>query len=172
MKTTKINKMPTSSSFDVLVENLNYRCLTMDEIPIEISSNNKITSKWNCAVIIASGSHEGMCYAMVGFRPDNRGTVVDEDPLIFYYHYNDESLNFGIQIHHGNWNERTYNLTPNQITQLANCGQTIDLQIKNLPQRTSGSLAYLSDSGSYVGYNEMFKIMLDEKQKSQNDFGT
>lgn len=168
MKITNIDIMPDSASLASLVENMCYRCLSIDKIPKEICSNFKITSKWNSALIISSGSQDGMCYALVGYRPDKNGTVIDEDPYIFYFDNNDPTANFGVQIHHGNWKGRTIGLSAEQISHLNGCGQTANLQIKFIPQNTSGSLAYLYQSGSYVGVTEMYGIMFAEKSKFHN----
>lgn len=163
---TRLDLYPSSGSLANIVEDYTYKCLTPDNLPHEIS-NNGLCKKFNSVILAASGSSSGICYAVVGIRPDKNNTVIDEHPFLYYYDHQDTSKNFAIIVHHGNWDKRTFDLTSEQTDLLNKCGLTADITFKNIPQQNSGSLFSLYQSGSLVGMSSIFEILIEEKEKKQ-----
>lgn len=159
-----LNSYPSSGSFERLVDNYMFKCIDTADLPTEITQN-KLCQKFNSVLMAASGSDEGISYAVVGFRPDNNNTEMDEHPYLFYYDHQDSLKNFALQVDHGDWSNRTVSLEPWQTEKLRRCGITTDIVFKNIKRNTSGSLFDLYGSGSLVGISDMFSILDKEKHK-------
>lgn len=156
---------PVSSSFENLVGHMQYFCLPGNKIPDDINVCPNLAKKWNCAVVYASGSQNDMCYGVIGCRPDNNNTVIDEDVFIFYYDYSNPNSSFAIQVLHGNWPRRTSTLSPEQTTSINVCGLTTNINFKSIPQATSGSLFDIYESGELRGVSASFNLL----QSVRND---
>ena len=93
-----LSKMPTEQEVSELVDLFEYRKLEVAQLPETIRQNG-LTDKFNSVVLTASGSTSGNYYTFNGIRPD-KGDL-DEEPFVFYFDHEDEQMNFGGIIHHG-----------------------------------------------------------------------
>lgn len=157
-----IENLPDENEMKSLVGNFQYKKMEINGLP-EVIKENKLTSKFNSAIVAASGSTTGMLYAVVGLRPD-KGNVIDEHPFVFYYDYTDNSKNFGGIIHHGKWDQRTYPLTKWQLDALESSGLTASFMYKEIPPYGSGSLDDLRTNGMLDGLSSQFETLFKNKE--------
>ncbi|MBL7867161.1 MAG: hypothetical protein JNM71_03995 [Flavobacterium lindanitolerans] len=156
---TQLDNVPDKETMSSLVDNLQYKRICTDFLPDEIKSNGLVT-KFNSVIIAASGSTETMCYTIVGLRPDQGNTVIDEHPFVIGYNNNHPTQSFGGIIHHGDWNGRTQNLTQEQINILNTSGLTAEFTYKDIPMNTSGSLYDLHQKNMLEGISDQFITLL------------
>lgn len=154
-----LNKLPEESVMKGLVNNLEYKRINISELPEEIK-NNGLISKFNSVILAASGSTDTMCYTMIGLRPDEGNTVIDEHPIVIGYNHNHPTQSFGGIIDHGNWQGRTVLLEPHQSELLSLCGITSSFTYKNIPPNTSGSLYDLNKNHMLQGVSSQFELLL------------
>ncbi|MGB4773319.1 MAG: hypothetical protein WBP58_17775 [Chitinophagaceae bacterium] len=131
-----LDKLPNEEDLKYMVGNFEYRRLDNHELPAPITSNG-LVEKCNSFIRAASGSSVGMLYNFVGLRPD-KGGVIDENPFVLYYDYNDPSKNFGGIIHHGNWPDRTYPLESWQLAAISGSSMAGSFTYKSVPSGSSG----------------------------------
>lgn len=158
-KYSPLNNLPQREVFEKLVGNLEYKRIETTELPSEIQ-NNELIKKWNSCILAASGSTETMCYTIVGLRPDENNTVIDEHPIVVGYDNLNPSHNFGGIINHGKWKGRTLELEQYQIDLLNTCGLHSGFTYKGIPPKTSGSLYELNENGMLEGVTKQFNILL------------
>ena len=155
----ELEKLPTKDEMKKLVPDFSYVRISTDSLPEAIRTNG-LAQKCNSFLVAASGSTGGTCYTAIGLRPDQKGTVIDEHPFVFYYDRNDASRTFGGIINQGHWPERTKPLEQWQIDLLSSCGLTVSFTYKTVPLNTSGSLDDLDRKGILTGVSTQFKILL------------
>lgn len=161
-----LDTLPDKSHWESLIGNMEYKRIPTSDLPSSVRDNG-LTAKFNSVILAASGSTASMAYSAIGLRPD-KNDKLDEHPFVFYYDNNNDSENFGGIIHHGDWNQRTIDLNPNQITALSASGLTASFTYKDIPPNSSGSLIELNDNGMLQGVSEQFKILIKEKEKNDS----
>jgi hypothetical protein len=159
----RLDHLPEEQHLRKMISNFEYKKVELHELPIPLDKNG-LVSKCNSFILAASGSSEGMLYSFVGIRPD-KGNVIDEHPLVFYYHNSDPSQNFGGIIHHGNWMDRTIPLSLEQISAISASGLTASFTYKSIPPGSSGSLEDLRNNGMLEGLSAQFDILLKNRKK-------
>lgn len=159
-KITPVVSIPSEEKLAELVNNLGYKRMGIELLPIEKKSN-KLVNKFNSVIIAASGSSEIMCYTIIGLRPDDENSVIDEHPFVFAYNKNHPTQSFGGIIHHGSWPERTYSFSLVQINLHNLNGITTEFSCKSIPMNTSRSLEDLNKNNMFKGINDQFRILLN-----------
>ncbi|MCW5518500.1 hypothetical protein J1N09_01525 [Aureitalea sp. L0-47] len=153
----RLPELPEKSNLDSLVDNLQYKRLSISELPVEIRSNG-LTDKFNSVILAKSASTEVEVYTFVGIRPDKN--QIDEHPFLYCYDKDHGENGFGGIIHHGHWDGRTTELSPEQEHALSSSGLTANFTYKGIPSNSSGSLSDLEEKGMLEGITEQFRILL------------
>jgi hypothetical protein len=156
-----LENLPNEDDLKKMVENFQYKKIETHQLPNEIFTNG-LSQKFNSVIVAASGSTAGMLYSFVGLRPD-KGGVIDEHPFVYYYDNNDSSKNFGGIIHHGDWDQRTYQLEQWQLDAMASSGLTASFTYKEIPSGSSGSLEDLRENGMLDGLSSQFETLFKNR---------
>jgi len=154
-----LTEIPRREIMEALVGNLEYKRLGIEELP-EVIKQNGLVNKFNSFIAASSGSNETVCYTLVGLRPDEKNTKIDEHPIVIGYNINHPSQSFGGIIDHGGWSGRISALSTTQTDLLNYCGITSDFTFKGIPLNTSGSLHELHNNGMLEGVSKQFDLLL------------
>ncbi len=154
-----LREIPSREIMESLVSNLEYKRLGLEQLP-EVLKENGLVNKFNSFIAAASGSNETLCYTLVGLRPDEKNTKIDEHPIVIGYNINHPSQSFGGIIDHGGWSGRTSELSTIQTELLNNSGITSEFTFKEIPLNTSGSLYELHKNGMLEGVSKQFDLLL------------
>jgi len=135
------------------------------ELP-DFIKNNGLTNKFNSALIVSSASTTQDFYGVIGYRPDENNTVVDEHAFVYIHNREDNTWKGGI-LHHGNYEGRTTDL-PQDITDALNIsGVTASISLDRAPQELTGPLNYLEENNILSGVLANFYIV-SNKINDQN----
>ncbi|UKN01194.1 hypothetical protein K6119_15800 [Paracrocinitomix mangrovi] len=129
----------------------------VNELPDFIQANG-LTSKFNSALVVASGSTSQEFYGVIGYRPDENNTVVDEHAFVYIRDKETDTWQGGI-IHHADYPGRTSPL-PQEITDaLYTSGVTASISLDRAPDIESGSLDDLAERNILSGVSKNFYIV-------------
>jgi len=162
-KFTLLEKNPPINAWLKLGNNLEYNRVPVSDLPEEVRENG-LTTKFNSAIVAISGSTEHTVVSVIGLRPD-KGNVIDEHSMVYYYDNVNSINNFGGIIHHGNWQGRTTTMTDQQVAAIEASGLTAAFTYKEIPLPGSGSLQNLDEKGMLTGLSKQFKILIENKKK-------
>ncbi len=127
------------------------------ELP-EFIRNNGLTGKFNSALIVASASTTQDLYAVIGYRPDEDNTVVDEHAFVYIHNKVNNTWKGGI-IHHADYLGRTSEL-PQEITDALDIsGVTASITLDRAPNIDKGTLDYLEENNILTGVSANFYIV-------------
>jgi hypothetical protein len=130
------------------------------ELP-DFIQDNGLTDKFNSALIVASASTTHEFYGVIGYRPDEDNTVVDEHAFVYIRNIEENSWKGGI-LHHANYQGRTTNL-PLDITEALNVsGVTASISLERAPEEPYGSLGYLEENNILSGVSANFYIAINK----------
>ena len=133
------------------------------ELP-DFIQDNGLTKKFNSALVVASGSTTQDFYGIIGYRPDENNTVVDEHAFVYVHNKEDDKWQGGI-IHHADYPGRTTSL-PSEFTNALNIsGVTANISLERAPNIESGSLGYLDQNKILSGVSKNFYIANEKINK-------
>ena len=78
-----------------------YQYKQVNELPEFIQSNG-LSQKFNSALVVASGSTTYDFYGVIGYRPDENNTVIDEHAFVYIRNKVTDEIEGGI-LHHADY---------------------------------------------------------------------
>lgn len=133
-----------------------YEHKQVNELP-DFIKNNGLTNNFNSALIVASGSTDYNFYGVIGYRPDENNTVIDEHAFVYLVHKPTNNVIGGI-LHHADYEGRTSTIPIDIQEALTISGVTASISSPRMPKQISGSLDDLLDDGILSGVSANFNI--------------
>lgn len=127
------------------------------ELP-DFIRNNGLTDKFNSALIVSSASTSQDFYGVIGYRPDEDNTVVDEHAFVYIHNKEDNTWKGGI-IHHADYPGRTSELPQEIKDALDISGVTASITLDRAPEIDNGTLDYLAENNILSGVSANFYIV-------------
>lgn len=148
------------------IKNLEYKVVSPDELP-DFLKNNDLIKKFNSCLVAASASNEAFFFSVIGFRPDRKNTVMDQEPYAVLFDSSSALLYSGF-FHHSDYEGRTVPIEARMTHLLNTCSVTSSIACSQIPTQKSGSLLDLEKQGLLTGtkfvYNQIEK---QEKEKNK-----
>ncbi len=141
-----------------------YGLKQINELPDFIQQNG-LTKNFNSALVVASGSTAYNFYGVIGYRPDEGNTVIDEHAFV-YLRDNDTNEILGGILHHADYEGRTSPIPQNIQDALTVSGVTASISFSRMPDIVAGSLDDLLKQGILSGVSANFNISFS-KLKNQ-----
>lgn len=135
----------------------------VNELP-EFIRNNGLTSKFNSALVVASGSTIYDFYGVIGYRPDEENTVVDEHAYVYFIEKASGEVTGGI-LHHAQYAGRTTAIPAHIQEALSLSGVTADISFPRMPTSPEGDLDDLISNGLIDGVGANFNISYSKAKK-------
>ena len=133
-----------------------YQFKQVNELP-DFIQNNGLSKKFNSALVVASGSTSYDFYGVIGYRPDENNTVMDEHAFVYLKDNNTNEVIGGI-LHHADYSGRSTPIPVNIQNALIASGVTASISFSRMPNQISGSLDDLVNQGILTGVSENFNI--------------
>lgn len=133
-----------------------YSIKKVEELPDFIKVNG-LTSKFNSALVVASGSTTYDFYGVIGYRPDEGNTVVDEHAYVYFRNKNTDEI-FGGILHHADYEGRTTPIPIDIQEALSVSGVTANISFPRMPKLPNGDLNDLINDGLIEGVGANFNI--------------
>jgi hypothetical protein len=137
----------TQDDWGAFCPNLTYRVIGPAEFPSFLPSG--LTSQFNCAVMMASGSDTNQTYVLQGYRVD--GTEIDEHQYIVTYDLQ-KRQSFAGFVEHAHYDGRTTDIPAEMKSSMSLSGINIDYQFPRKPPQPSGSISALVSAGLISGF--------------------
>jgi hypothetical protein len=141
-----------------------YSIKKTEDLP-EFIKKNGLTTKFNSALVVASGSTLFDFYGVIGYRPDKGNTVVDEHAFVYLINKETDEVIGGI-LDHADYNGRTTYIPTNIQEALTISGVTANISFPRMPDVPEGDLNDLINKGLINGVSENFNISF---RKLMND---
>jgi hypothetical protein len=123
----------------------------------EFIQRNGVSQKFNSALVVASGSSDYDFYGVIGYRPDENNTVIDEHAFVYLRDKKTDEI-FGGILHHADYPGLTTPIPSHLQMALSSSGVTASISIKRMPNHPSGSLDDLLSQGILSGVSANFNI--------------
>lgn len=133
-----------------------YEHKQVNELPDFIQQNG-LAKSFNSALVVASGSTAYDFYGVIGYRPDEGNTVMDEHAFVYLRDKATDEI-FGGILHHGNYDGRTTPIPLNIQQALNSSGVSASISFSRMPTQISGSLDDLLNQGILSGVSANFNI--------------
>ncbi len=140
---------------------LTYKVVDNNELPDWLPSS--LTTKFNSAVIAASGNTSTYVGIIMGYRIDH--DEIDEHPFVVAFDKNNNNEFSGF-INHGDWTDRTTNIPDEMQRLMAASGLSVDFKFNRKPEVPYGTLNDLKNQGILNGYEKAVSI-IEEKRKNK-----
>ena len=148
-----------------------FKVLTAKQIPAFLPES--LREKFNSGYLASSGTtmiyndtqtdfYIGM---FVGLRID-KGKI-DEHQYVSVYNQNSGKLIFDGILQHASYEDRTTDLTKEQLQIILNSGLTSDIRTKRLPEILSGHLSYLAEKNIITGIEVTAMKAMEELMKEK-----
>jgi len=149
----------TRDEWNAFCPNFTYRVIGPEEFSTFLPS--RLTSQFNCAVMMASGSDTNQTYVLQGYRVD--GTEIDEHQYIVTYDLQNGQSYAGF-VDHAHYDGRTTDIPAEMITSMSLSGINIDYQFPRKPTQPSGSISDLASAGLISGFVNSIAVQ-DKNEK-------
>lgn len=142
---------------------LTYKVISGAEIPDWLPQ--KLTCKFNSAVIASSGNSNTYVGIIMGFRID-RGNI-DEHPFVVAFDKTAPEKPYSGFVEHGNWKPGRTTKIPSEMEKLIILsGLTVNAKFERRPKKDFGPLDDLKDQGILNGYEA--SVLLVEMNRRSN----
>lgn len=128
----------------------------INELPDFIQQNG-LTKGFNSALVVASGSTAYDFYGVIGYRPDEGNTVIDEHAFVYLKDNGTNEILGGI-LHHADYEGRTSPIPQNIQDALTVSGVTASISFSRMPSEVTGTLDDLLNQGILSGVSANFNI--------------
>ena len=149
----------TLAKWQAYCPNLQYRIVKKNDFPDFLPP--ALTDKFNCAMVVASGSNHNQTFVFQGYRVD--GQVLDEHQYIVSYDI-DQSKCYAGFVEHPDYEERRIPIPPEMQTSMSLSGIHIDFQFLRKPPVESGSIDQLIDQGLIRGFTNSVEVQNRNRQ--------
>jgi hypothetical protein len=133
--------------------NLEYRVLKRDEMPGFLPSD--LLNKFNCALLMASGSNTNQTYVFQGYRVD--GDELDEHQYIVTYDLQNQKSYAGF-VEHASYDGRTTEIPSEMQISMSLSGVNIAYAFPRKPSEVSGSIYALDSAGLFSGFTNSVNV--------------
>lgn len=130
-----------------------YKLIPREDIP-KFILNTSMSGKLNSALVASSGNDKHHFFVTICYRPDDKNTVLDQEPYIVMFDKTQPGIPIEINsgfIHHAKFPGSRDPLDKNITHLLSLCGVTADIKFVTTPQKTEGTLEDLRNEGLLTG---------------------
>jgi hypothetical protein len=138
--------------------NLQYRVVKQGEFPPFLPSG--LTSKFNCGMVVASGSSTNQTFVFQGYRVD--GLELDEHQYIVSYDL-PKSESYAGFVEHADYNGRTTDVPAQMQLSMSLSGVNIDFEFPRKPPAVSGSIDDLIAKNLIKGFTNSVEVQSRNK---------
>jgi hypothetical protein len=135
-----------------------YSLKKVNELPHFIQQN-KLSEAFNSALVVASAGTEYNVYAVIGYRPDEHNTKMDEHAYIYCINKNSGEI-LGGQFDHVSYLGRTSDIPDNLQQALNLSGITADISFTRMPDPIIGDLEILKKQNILSAVTANFNIAI------------
>lgn len=160
---SRFNNEWDKTQWDGYIPINSYSYKEVNELP-DFIQNNGLVDKFNSALVVASGSSDYDFYTVIGYRPDEKNSVVDEHAFVYMYDKTNESWDGGI-LHHADYDGRTTPLSKESTEILNISGITASILLERAPEQKDGTLEDLEKENILSGVSKNFWISNNEMKK-------
>lgn len=133
--------------------NFEYRMVKQNEFPPFFPV--RLTAKFNCGMIVASGSKTNQTFVFQGYRVD--GNELDEHQYIVSYDLT-QSKSYAGFVDHADYKRRSTVIPSEMQMSMSLSGINVDYQFPTKPPHVSGSIQELIDNGLIKGFKNSVDV--------------
>jgi hypothetical protein len=138
--------------------NLEYRIVDASSFPPFLPAD--LTAKFNCGMVVASGSKTNATFVFQGYRVD--GNDLDEHQYIVSYDL-EKKISFAGFIHHADYADRTTTIPAEMQLSMSLSGINAPFQFPRKPPAGSGSIQELIDQDLIEGFTNSVDVQNKSK---------
>jgi hypothetical protein len=133
--------------------NFEYRMVTKEQFPPFLPTG--LSAKFNCAMVVASGSETNQTFVFQGYRVD--GLEIDEHQYIVSYDFAENKSYAGL-VEHADYTGRTTVIPAPMQLSMSLSGINVNYQFPTKPPNISGSIQELIDGGLIKGFTNSVDV--------------
>jgi hypothetical protein len=139
--------------------NLEYRVVEQKDFPSFLPTG--LTVKFNCGMVVASGSATNQTFMFQGYRVDKM--MLDEHQYIATYNLESKQCLGAGFVEHADYTGRSTVIPAEMQQSMSLSGIAVDYQFPTKPPGPSGSIQDLIDSGLIKGFENSVKVQNQQK---------